>query len=91
MSSCSVLSMKLKGVHGGAQLVSLWKVADAQTRMLMEEYYRRLLKGDGRSKALREAQEAMIANPATRHPYYWPAFVFIGNGAPLAMNGAVGH
>ncbi|WP_354065817.1 MULTISPECIES: CHAT domain-containing protein [unclassified Bradyrhizobium] len=38
-----------------------------------------------------EAQEAMIANPATRHPYYWAAFVFIGNGAPLAMNGAVGH
>jgi CHAT domain-containing protein/Tfp pilus assembly protein PilF len=72
-----------------AQLVSLWKVADAQTRTLMEEYYGRLLKGDGRSAALREAQEAMIANPATRHPYYWAAFVLVGNGTPLAMKGSV--
>jgi len=72
-----------------AQLVSLWKVADTQTRTLMEEYYGHILKGDGRSAALREAQEAMIAKPATRHPYYWAAFVLVGNGAPLAMKGPI--
>jgi CHAT domain-containing protein/Tfp pilus assembly protein PilF len=70
-----------------AQLVSLWKVADAQTQGLMIDYYQRLLKGEGRSAALREAQKAMIANPATQHPYYWAAFVPIGNWMPLAAKG----
>ena len=70
-----------------AQLVSLWKVADAQTQALMVDYYQRLLKGEGRSAALREAQKAMIANPATRHPYYWAAFVPLGNWTPLAAKG----
>jgi CHAT domain-containing protein/Tfp pilus assembly protein PilF len=70
-----------------AQLVSLWKVADAQTQALMVDYYQRLLKGEGRSAALREAQQAMIANPATQHPYYWAAFVPIGNWTPLAAKG----
>ena len=71
-----------------AQLVSLWKVADAQTQTLMVDYYQRLLKGEGRSAALREAQMAMIANPATQHPYYWAAFLPIGNWAPLAAKGS---
>jgi tetratricopeptide (TPR) repeat protein len=69
-----------------AQLVSLWKVADDQTQALMVDYYQRLLNGEGRSAALREAQKAMIANPATQHPYYWAAFVPIGNWTPLAAN-----
>jgi hypothetical protein len=47
------------------------------------DYYQRLLKGEGRSAALREAQKATIANPATQHPYYWAAFVPIGNWTPL--------
>ena len=67
-----------------AQLVSLWKVADAQTQGLMADYYQRLLKGEGRSAALREAQRAMITSPATQHPYYWAAFVPIGDWTPLA-------
>lgn len=67
-----------------AQLVSLWKVADTQTRTLMVDYYKRLLDGEGRSAALREVQKAMIANPATQHPYYWAAFLPIGNWTPLA-------
>ena len=65
------------------QLVSLWKVDDAQTRALMVNYYKRLLKGEGRSAALREVQKAMISDPATQHPYYWAAFLAIGNWAPL--------
>jgi CHAT domain-containing protein len=71
-----------------AQLVSLWKVADAQTQALMVDYYQRLLKGEGRSAALRAAQQAMIANPATQHPYYWAAFVPIGNWTPLMAKGS---
>jgi CHAT domain-containing protein/Tfp pilus assembly protein PilF len=70
-----------------AQLVSLWRVADDQTQALMVDYYERLLKGAGRSAALREAQKAMIANAATQHPYYWAAFVPIGNWMPIETKG----
>jgi CHAT domain-containing protein len=67
-----------------AQVASLWKVADAATQELMVDYYQRLLKGEGRSGALRASQRAMMANPARQHPYYWAAFIPIGNWTPLA-------
>lgn len=66
-----------------AQLDSLWKVADAATQELMLDYYQRLLKGKGRSEALRAAQKAMITNPVRQHPYYWAAFIPIGDWRPL--------
>jgi CHAT domain-containing protein len=67
------------------QVTSLWKVADDATKDLMVEYYRGLLKGEGRSGALREVQKAMLASQDRWHPYYWAAFVPIGNWAPLPM------
>jgi CHAT domain-containing protein len=58
-------------------------VADAATQELMVDYYQRLLKGGGRSGALRAAQNAMMANPAREHPCYWAAFIPIGDGTPM--------
>lgn len=66
-----------------AQLVSRWKVADAQTKDLMLDYSQRLLSGEGRSATLRETQKAMFAHAATQHPRYWAAFVPIGSWTPL--------
>jgi CHAT domain-containing protein len=65
------------------QVASLWKVADKATQELMVDYYQRLLKGEGRSAALRSVQEAMLADPERQHPYYWAAFVPLGNWTPL--------
>jgi CHAT domain-containing protein/Tfp pilus assembly protein PilF len=65
------------------QVTSLWKVSDAPTRTLVVDYYRRLLKGEGRSAALRQAQRAMLADPELAHPYYWASLVPIGNWNPL--------
>jgi CHAT domain-containing protein len=66
------------------QVASLWRVAaDAATKDLMVEYYARLLKGEGRSAALREAQRTMITSNTRAHPYYWAAFVPIGHWTPL--------
>jgi CHAT domain-containing protein/Tfp pilus assembly protein PilF len=65
------------------QIVSLWKVADTAAQELMVDYYQRLLKGEGRSGALRAAQEAMMVNPARQHPCYWAAFILIGDGTPV--------
>lgn len=65
------------------QVGSLWKVADTATKDLMVEYHQRLLNGEGRSGALRAAQRTMIDSPERSHPYYWAAFVPIGNWTPL--------
>jgi CHAT domain-containing protein len=67
------------------QVTSLWKVADDATKDLMVEYYWGLLRGEGRSGALREVQKAMIASRDRWHPYYWAAFVPISDWAPLPV------
>jgi CHAT domain-containing protein len=66
-----------------AQLASLWKVADMATQELMVDDYQRMLDGQGRSEALRAAQQTMLGNPARQHPYYWAAFIPIGDWSPL--------
>jgi len=65
------------------QIASLWRVADLPTQQLMVEFYRRLVKGSGRSAALRGAQLEMLADPARSHPYYWASFAAIGDWRPL--------
>jgi CHAT domain-containing protein/tetratricopeptide (TPR) repeat protein len=67
----------------GAETVvlSLWKVNDGTTRLLMEDYYRNLLAGKGRAAALREAMRAL--RKTRPHPYYWAPFIALGRDAPL--------
>lgn len=74
----------LAGVE--TQVTSLWKVADDATKDLMVDYYQRLLIGEGRSEALRNAQLTMMKSKDRSHPYYWAAFIPIGNWTPLARN-----
>lgn len=69
-----------------SQVTSLWKVADEATKDLMVDYYKRLLKGEGRSEALRNAQLSMMKSKDRSHPYYWAAFVPIGDWTPLAKS-----
>lgn len=82
-----IYGMRRALVLAGAetQVTSLWQVPDQPTRLLMVNFYRRLLQGAGRSAALRAAQRDMMADPATAHPYYWAAFVPAGNWQPLAL------
>jgi CHAT domain-containing protein len=63
--------------------MSLWKVADEETKDLMIEYYQRLENGEGRGEALRQVQLAMLGNAATKHPYFWAAFIPTGDWRPL--------
>jgi CHAT domain-containing protein len=69
-----------------AQVISQWKVPDAATTDLMIDYYRRLLAGAGRSDALRSALRAMLGRKETQHPYFWAAFVVVGNSMPLWLD-----
>lgn len=69
-----------------SQVISLWSVNDSATRMLMIEYYQRLLRGEGRADALRHAQLGLLKAPdgAIRHPYYWAGFIESGAWGPLS-------
>jgi len=69
-------------MYAGARRVvaSLWKVDDASTAALMQDFYRCLLK-EGRSPAdaLRQAQlKIMKRNQRWSSPYYWAAFILQG-------------
>jgi len=77
-------ALVLAGVR--TQVVSLWKVDDTATQVFMGMYYRNVLGGMGRSAALQATQRKMRENqkrPAWAHPYYWAAFVVIGDASPL--------
>lgn len=61
-------------------LVSLWKVADQSTATLMTNFYTHLVKEEiGKAGALRRAQLAIVKSENYAHPFYWAAFVLIGD------------
>lgn len=78
-----VYGLRRAFVLAGAKtlVMSLWKVPDEETQELMEGFYRRILEGQARSDALREAQLAMKAKHPD--PRYWGAFICQGDPGPL--------
>lgn len=72
----------------GAETVvtSLWEVDDEASRDLMMSYYTNLLRGEGRSDAMRAAARAV--RRTHEHPYYWAPFIVIGDAGRI--EGAVG-
>lgn len=69
-------------VRAGARstLASLWSVSDEATSMLMSQLYIELAKRtESKAEALRLAQEAVLENEELSHPYFWSAFVLVGN------------
>ncbi len=62
-------------------IMSLWKVPDQQTKELMRDFYSRILAGQARAEALRQAQLSIKAKHPD--PLYWGAFICQGDPAPL--------
>jgi tetratricopeptide (TPR) repeat protein/CHAT domain-containing protein len=74
-------------VAGAKTLVmSQWEVPDAETRELMEEFYRRVLAGKERAEGLRCAQLALKAKHPD-NPDCWGAFICLGDPGPLPQRG----
>lgn len=66
-----------------AAIASLWEVSDGGTQALMDFFYGELRKQKySKVESLRQAQLSMISNAKSefKHPYYWSAFILIGNG-----------
>jgi CHAT domain-containing protein len=78
-----VFGLQRAFVLAGAKtlVMSLWSVPDQETRQLMEDFYQRILSGQPRADALRQAQLAL----RQKHPdpFYWGAFICQGNPGPL--------
>jgi CHAT domain-containing protein len=67
-------------LHAGAAAVvaTLWPVEDRATAALVERFYDTYSSGADPAGALAQAQRALLATPATAHPFAWAGFVTVG-------------
>ncbi|MBD2203477.1 CHAT domain-containing protein [Calothrix sp. FACHB-1219] len=78
----AVLGLAGVAVRSGARstLATLWAVKDESTAKFMVEFYKNLKKpGITKAEALRQTQLSFLQDPDFQHPFYWSAFVLIGN------------
>ena len=61
-----------------AVVSSLWNIDDKASSRFMRYFYEGLLRGGGKSQALRSAKLKMI-RAGYGHPYYWAAFILTGD------------
>ena len=69
-------------VRSGARstIATLWSIQDDSTAELMTQFYQAIKNpGIGKAEALRQAQLKLLRSPKYQHPYYWSAFVLVGN------------
>ena len=64
-------------------VMSFWEIPDRETKELMVSFYKNLQSGKmNRAEALRNAalkqRQTVKARYGNDHPYYWGAFVFLG-------------
>ncbi len=75
-----------------AVVMSLWKVPDRETKMIMISFYEYLKKGKSKSDALRLAKLDYLKNTSDQqllHPYFWSGFVVNGNTEPIVLGGGI--
>jgi len=75
------LSWALAVAGSSATVASQWEVDSASTAHLMVELHRQWLGGASKAEALRRAALAVRRQDRYRHPFYWGAFVLVGDGA----------
>ncbi len=93
MQGADLISLSSGFIGAGAHslLVSLWRVDDQATAMLMTHFYQNLLHGMTRSNALRFAQLTLLeqgrastdADSLYQHPAFWAPFTLLGNWHPI--------
>ena len=102
LSGCETGSGPLEGGEGlislsrafsyaGAEsiITSLWPVHDEATSIIMTSFYHHLREGLPKDKALRLAKIEYlegITDPQQADPYYWAAFIGMGDMSPLKVS-----
>lgn len=66
-------------------VVSLWRINDLSTAVLMELFYKYLSRGENKARALQSAKKEYLAKVTgeASHPAYWAPFVQLGNSSPI--------
>jgi CHAT domain-containing protein len=67
-------------------VMSLWQAEDAATAQIMKDFYGQLQQGVGKDEALRQAKMNYLKNSKLDHPYFWSAFVLIGDDKTMPRN-----
>ncbi|MEA5618381.1 CHAT domain-containing protein [Cronbergia sp. UHCC 0137] len=78
----AVLGLAGLAVKSGAHstVATLWPVKDKAAEMLMTDFYKQLLQPKiTKAQALRQAQINLIRQTDFRDPFFWAAFVLVGN------------
>ncbi|MDJ0659300.1 MAG: CHAT domain-containing protein [Crocosphaera sp.] len=81
----AALGLAGMAVRSGARstIATLWSVKDQSTARLMTDLYRNLNQAsvaqENKAEALRQAQLSLLRSPEFSHPFYWSAFVLVGN------------
>jgi CHAT domain-containing protein len=69
-------------------VMSLWKVPDVATSLLMEKFYRMIKSGQKKDEALANAKREFRKDyPEMASPYYWAGFVMNGKTDAVAFTG----
>ncbi len=81
----SALGLAGVAVRSGARstIATLWRVNDKASADLMSVFYEELKQvgqtGISKAEALRRAQVKILKTPEYKSPYYWAAYVLLGN------------
>lgn len=72
-------------------VTSLWRVDDRSTGELMVHFYQHLIDGNNKDDAIRQAKLAYLSEKESEmlhHPYYWAAFIHIGDPTAIPFSGS---
>ena len=66
-------------------IMTLWQVSDQSSSELMTSFYKYLKKGKSKQESMRLAKIDYLdkADDITSNPYFWSAFVVVGDGNPI--------
>lgn len=59
-------------------VASRWQVDSQTTEHAMTKFYKHLFEGQSIARALQQATNSLLTEPATSHPYYWAPFAAYG-------------
>lgn len=68
-------------------VMTLWAVEDISGAEIIKSFYENLYAGQKKDMALRNAKLSYLSNsdPARSHPYFWAAYVQIGNNSSITL------
>ncbi|MDJ0634678.1 MAG: CHAT domain-containing protein [Xenococcaceae cyanobacterium MO_188.B29] len=78
----AALGLAGMAVRAGARstVATLWAVNDRSTAQLMSKFYQELTrKNISKAEAIRQAQLSLLQTNKYKHPFYWAAYVLLGN------------